>query len=261
MKTERNRPLSRWIDFHLSTLFYAINSKVCFRLCQRLVWIIHPHQARKPHLKHFKRACFFFYFLNWDLLSSGPVIFHPGPSHSTEWGILSVFFVNSPTALLVCYLLFRNKKEIMRLNGLLMCCFPQRCKLLFRAVFLRFDLSLVVTSQHEKIVVFQHPSVNSEDFFPSFLKASSLTKHFPKLILSGYWKTNGLSCFGKRPVTRNDKKRMSSMHLSHGRSLHCNFISAYWFTQFNSNITAFYYLLKLKKKNKLKKFLQGEEKC
>lgn len=60
MKTERNQPLSRWIDFHLSTLFYAINSKVCFRLCQRLVWIIHPHQARKLHLKHFKRACFFF---------------------------------------------------------------------------------------------------------------------------------------------------------------------------------------------------------
>lgn len=96
MKTERNQPLSRWIDFHLSTLFYAINCKVCFRLCQRLVWIIHPHQARKPHLKYFKRACFFFSFLNSDFLSSGPVLFHPGPSHSTKWGILSVFFLIPP---------------------------------------------------------------------------------------------------------------------------------------------------------------------
>ena len=147
-----------------------------------------PSSSKKTLFETFQKSVFFFYFLNWDLLSSGPVIFHPGPSHSTEWGILSVFFVNSPTALLVCYLLFRNKKEIMRLNGLLMCCFPQRCKLLFRAVFLRFDLSLVVTSQHEKIVVFQHPSVNSEDFFPLLLESIKFNKAFSKIDIVGLLK-------------------------------------------------------------------------
>lgn len=66
-----------------------------------------------------------------------------------------------------------------------MCCFPQRCKLLFRAVFLRFDLSLVVTSQHEKIVVFQHSSVNSEDFFPLLLESIKFNKAFSKIDIVG----------------------------------------------------------------------------
>lgn len=75
-----------------------------------------PSSNKKTQFEIFQKSVFFC-FLNSDFLFSGPVLFHPGPSHSTGWGILSVFFFNSPTALLVCNLLFRNKKEIMRLNG------------------------------------------------------------------------------------------------------------------------------------------------
>lgn len=108
------------------------------------------------------------FFFSWIRICCSPSLSYFTPDHHIPRnGVFCLcFFLDSPTALLVCNLLFRKKKEIMRLNGVLMCCFPRRCKLLFTANSL-----CLVSSQYGKIVVFHRPSVISEDLFPLLLES------------------------------------------------------------------------------------------
>ena len=148
-----------------------------------------PSSSKKTPFEIFQKSVFFFSFLNSDFLSSGPVLFHPGPSHSTKWGILSVFFLIPPRRYWFVIFCLEIKKKSCVLMGCKCAVFHSDASCFSgQTVFLRFDLSLVVSSQHEKIVVFQHPSVNSEDFFPLILKSIKFNKAFSKIDIVGLLK-------------------------------------------------------------------------